>query len=86
MVAELWVSFSLSFELFSTSSAQLVPGANSDFKEGNTGFSLPGVIGVIAPEATLLDCVDACEDAIPLAACAYENGTAGAELSLSEGF
>lgn len=86
VVAELWLSFSFSFVLLSTSSAQLAPGAKSDFRVGITELSLTGVTGVMAPDATLLDCAEACEDAMPLAACAYENGIAGAELSPREGF
>lgn len=71
--------------LVSTSSAQFAPGANSDFRAGRTEISLAGVTGVIASDGTLLDWAEACEDAIPFAACAYENGIAGAELSPSEG-
>jgi hypothetical protein len=45
---------------------------------GDVGLSLSGVI---APEGFLLDCAEALEGAIPLAACAYENGIAGLEPS-----
>jgi hypothetical protein len=51
-----------------------------------TELSLAGVTGEMAPEATLLELAEACEDEIPLAACAYENGTAGVELSPSDDF
>jgi hypothetical protein len=70
VVAELWLSFSFSFSFAptSTSSAQLVPGANSDFRDGAAELSLAGVTGVIAPEVALLVCAEVCDDDIPFAA------------------
>jgi len=65
----------------SVSSAQFIPEGPVGIVAGTGAESLDGVI---VPDAALLEApVEAPED-IPLAACAYENGTAAAATSLPD--
>jgi hypothetical protein len=73
-VAELW----LSLGPVSASSAQLVPDGISEASGGNVELSLAGVV---FPEGDLLEAADAPVEDNPLAACAYEKGTADAAIS-----